>query len=1472
MVANWKTVRVFISSTFRDMHAERDHLVTVVFPELRERVERLGLEFYDVDLRWGVPQTGVDGERANSWEYCKRWIDRVEPFFVCMLGQRYGWTPPAREIADEHNRVQYAGMSITEMEIRHAVLSTAHRKRSFFYLRKTAVPEDTLAKIYEEFVDCAYQSRLSALKEEISKNSGRSVRHYDCHWTGNGFDELEAFGQMVLEDLWSGVLRDPRYVPKQAWWQVLGHDPDQDSIYTDESQIIPQPVWEKIVEQAKPAPRDPLDVETEQMDAFAATRLRWFQGREKELRELAEFVGGLPVDASRLCVVRAVAGQGKSALLAKFCRALSELPQKDEEATKISESFTALRDQSMFLIPHFVGATERSADVRSLLERLVQELDRNGIPHPSEEDPKQDLESLKKRLAMRFENYAGDRRVVIVIDAINKLTSGHDLSWLPHQVGTQVRIIVSCIDDPSSPADRAEARAMSALRLRRPQPQWISLTPLEEDDVHQIVVNYLAEYCKELDREQIDAICRMEQAKNPLYLLVMLHELRTLGGQDMNLKVPGIIADLPRTCPNTVRLFDWMLERLEVFGAEAVRLWCTYLALGRIGMSSRELFDLLARKMGTGAARTALLIERGIRRYLQRRGAQWDFFHGQMREAVIRRYLPQDPTVYHADIAAYLETRWREPDHHALSELPYHETQAQMWSELVTTLTTYEFVEEKVDAGMTFDLVRDYNAAEHGVPASCLRTKEMAMLKDWRNFISILCYRLWRHLEPFLQIAYNYAQVGAVATAANNHALRHGEPWLRLINRTPQVDSPPCVKILEGHTLSVEAVAMAPEKEWIVSGSADATLRIWDFDSGECLQSLSGHTSGIKAVAVTSDGKWVVSGSEDQTVRVWDPITGECVRVLRGHTCEIRTIAVVPGKRQVVSGSEDKTLRLWDIDSGQCHLTFSGHNSAVNAVVVLPDGKQMVSGSSDDTLRVWDLQSGKCLHIFVSHSELIETLAVTPDGRLVVSGNAYGGIRVWDLNIARCVKAFKGHLGVVSGIAVLPDGSYIVSASWDGTLGIWSIQDDNFVKKLEGHGGLVNAVIVTPDGSCAISAANDRTLRVWDLHSGQCEKETSRHANCVNGLVVTPDARLAVSASDDKTLLVWDMGSGRCKKDLIGHDSYVCALAVTPDGEAAVSGDYEGVLRVWDLRSAECRRVLTGHTRGVRTVTVTPDGRRAVSGGPGKRIDRGEVKIWDLKDGSCLHSIEGISSQVTTVIVAPDGERLIWGDVSGNISVWNLRTGDFVWVLQGHRGAIGGIGIAPDSIELVSSGREDGVLKLWDFERGLPLGILGCHAYSYSSVLAAWITPDGQRAVSASNDNTLRIWNLTQRSEVACFSTQAGIWACAVSPEGTRFVAGDRVGRVYFLALENVLSGPPILTVWHSPTEVNHTPWYSVAQGRYAFGCPLCRMWSEIPESALGTELPCPNCGKAIKLNPFTINADWRPIARAWQGTNKEYK
>jgi hypothetical protein len=66
---------------------------------------------------------------------------------------------------------------------------------------------------------------------------------------------------------------------------------------------------------------------------------------------------------------------------------------------------------------------------------------------------------------------------------------------------------------------------------------------------------------------------------------------------------------------------------------------------------------------------------------------------------------------------------------------------------------------------------------------------------------------------------------------------------------------------------------------------------------------------------------------------------------------------------------------------------------------------------------------------------------------------------------------------------------------------------------------------------------------------------------------------------------------------------------------------------------------------------------------------------------------------------------------------------------------------------------------------------------------------------------------------------------------------------------------PIIVTAWVSPSGNSH-----------AVGCPFCRVWSEVSVSALATELNCPNCGGPLRLNPFTIKADWRPIAKAWTG------
>lgn len=108
MSKKWRTIRIFISSTFRDMQVERDHLVRFVFPELKEKCRKHRIHLIDVDLRWGVSEANVQDGKAL--DICLDEIDTCRPYFLGLLGQLYGSIPPG----ETH--------SITAQEIFHGVL------------------------------------------------------------------------------------------------------------------------------------------------------------------------------------------------------------------------------------------------------------------------------------------------------------------------------------------------------------------------------------------------------------------------------------------------------------------------------------------------------------------------------------------------------------------------------------------------------------------------------------------------------------------------------------------------------------------------------------------------------------------------------------------------------------------------------------------------------------------------------------------------------------------------------------------------------------------------------------------------------------------------------------------------------------------------------------------------------------------------------------------------------------------------------------------------------------------------------------------------------------------------------------------------------------------------------------------------------------------------------------------------------
>jgi ankyrin repeat protein len=136
-------IRLFVSSTFEDLKKERDHLVNVVFPKLRKLCAERGIEFTEIDLRWGV--TAKQAKQGKVIPICLQQIKRCHPYFIGILGHRYGWKPGQEELLKQENlAMEYPwlksdiqdGKSITEIEIQYGVLrNTKEDNIAFFYFR-----------------------------------------------------------------------------------------------------------------------------------------------------------------------------------------------------------------------------------------------------------------------------------------------------------------------------------------------------------------------------------------------------------------------------------------------------------------------------------------------------------------------------------------------------------------------------------------------------------------------------------------------------------------------------------------------------------------------------------------------------------------------------------------------------------------------------------------------------------------------------------------------------------------------------------------------------------------------------------------------------------------------------------------------------------------------------------------------------------------------------------------------------------------------------------------------------------------------------------------------------------------------------------------------------------------------------------------------------------------------------------------
>lgn len=362
-------------------------------------------------------------------------------------------------------------------------------------------------------------------------------------------------------------------------------------------------------------------------------------------------------------------------------------------------------------------------------------------------------------------------------------------------------------------------------------------------------------------------------------------------------------------------------------------------------------------------------------------------------------------------------------------------------------------------------------------------------------------------------------------------------------------------------------------KRLVASQFGETTIHVYDVESGGELFYLAGHDHSVNSAAFSPDGKYIVSGSSDRTVRIWDSGNGKELHVYRSNSTVssvsfrgeriLATTGVSLVELDVLSGEELRSFRretgfyaaalssrgdiffgnkIWTagasapvgldvLDGFNIKAVDYSPDAGILAALVAAENQEQKQETELVYIVLIDVEHGSelCrLSEFRINSD-INFLAppfirFSPDGKRIISSSAYGRVLIWDTESGEKIWDRPLHQGRISAAAIGPGGR-IASCSWDGTLKIWDEQNP-IVKTFSiiGESEPIISLAFSPDGKyIAMSSKNRIMLR--DIQSGLGIWTTAEYGG-VNTLAFNPDGNriLAGSIFGPKIL---DAGTGK---------------------------------------------------------------------------------------------------------------------------------------------------------------------------------------------------------------------------------------------------------------------------------------------------------------------------------------------------------
>ncbi len=572
--------------------------------------------------------------------------------------------------------------------------------------------------------------------------------------------------------------------------------------------------------------------------------------------------------------------------------------------------------------------------------------------------------------------------------------------------------------------------------------------------------------------------------------------------------------------------------------------------------------------------------------------------------------------------------------------------------------------------------------------------------------------------------------------------------------------------------------AMSPDDQFLITGSMDGNLRVFDFKRRQAAKTLSVPRGVIYSVAVSPDGQTLANtlASADTNanglIYLWDLRSFKSKGTLRGHTEMTTGVAFSPDNTLLasVTGYPYETnqvgqIFLWDLNSGTKRAELTGHNCSLGFTLAFsPDGRWLATPHGDGSIRIWDVATRQIIQTLPGHRGLVFAVKFSPDGKQLASGGIDGAVYRWQLGGSPAPEIVGHHNGTVYSIAFSPDGKRVASCSLDLTARLWDLANREELNRFRGHTNRVCGVSFTSDGKQVVTGSADGTARVWDVDAVDTSGAKVLPYPGAGAFTFSPDGKWSIWNGQ-----FWSMQG---ISNLLAVPGGLWKF--TPDGRQFVTQGSELGFQVWNVNDGSPRKVRTVTTRtDVSAVfpTFSTDGKQVafVCGGT-------DVVVWSTQSWIETAAIHDSAGTITAQAFSPDGQWLAAGFDDGHTRLWRARDLTSGPKLDGHPLGIKSLTFSPDARWLATASM-DQTVRLWDVSSGKSEVLKGDSGWMCSVAFS----PDGRTLAAGTLNGEIKLWNVATRREMLTLNGHTtGVGVVEFSPDGQMLVsAGGETLRLW---------------------------------------------------------------------------------------------